>query len=68
MASSRRRRAGVGEDDGAQSLAVEGAVGLHDVGAELRHDLRVGRLARLDHLAREQVGIDDHAAQRAKHV
>ena len=39
-------RIGIGEDDGAQAGAVEGAVGLEHVLAKARRDLGERRLAR----------------------
>src|SRR5262249_38705569 len=56
----------VGENDGAERLAVERAGGGQDILPELVGDLREGRLTRRDHLARKQIRVDDLAAERAK--
>src|SRR5262249_30500728 len=60
----------VGEDDCAELLSVERATRRQDLATELAYDLRQGRLAGLDHLTREQIGVDDLAAepsQEARH-
>ena len=58
---------GAGEDDGAERLAVEAAVGLQHRGAELLHDLGERRLARLHDFTGQHVGVDDDRPQAAEH-
>src|SRR5207302_5374198 len=53
----------IGEDDRAQLLPIERAVAGQNVLTELGHDRRPGGLTRLDHLAREEISIDDLAAE-----
>jgi hypothetical protein len=52
----------VAEDGGPERRAVEGAVGLHDAGAEGGDDLLEAGRARLDDLARHLVGVDHGGA------
>src|SRR3989442_801642 len=47
----------------AELLPVERPVALEDPPSELGDDVVVGGLAGLDHLAREHVGVDDHAPE-----
>src|SRR5262249_51727979 len=54
---------GIGEDDRAEALAVEHAVGGDDVGPELRGDRRPRRPTRPHHLARQDIGVDDLATE-----
>src|SRR6266542_2055379 len=58
-----RARIGIGEDDRAELLPIQRALGGHDAAAELRHDLLPGRLLRLDHVTGESIGVDDLAAE-----
>ena len=60
---ARARR--IGECDRAEPLAIELAVGRQDRGAEPRDQLGERRLARLDDLAREQIGVDQAAPRSA---
>src|SRR5262249_26895249 len=53
----------IGKDDPAERGPVERAVGSEHAFSERRHDLVEARRARLDHLARQQIGVDDHGAQ-----
>ena len=63
-----RARVFVGERDRAEPLAIELAVGGQDRGAEPRDELGERRLARLDDLARELVGIDHRRAALREHA
>src|SRR5262249_12783328 len=56
----------IGEDDRAELLSVERPAGGEDVPAELSCDLGQRRLARLDHVAREEIGVDDLAPELAQ--
>jgi hypothetical protein len=53
--------------DGAKPLAIERAVCLHHVLAELRDDIPVRGLPRLHHFTRQHIGVDNHAPQVPKH-
>ena len=57
----------VGECDRREPLAVELAIGGEDRCAEPRDQLRKRRLARLDDLARELIGIDHGRAALREH-
>ena len=57
----------VAEDHRPQLLPVDLSFRVEDLLAELGDDLGVGRLAGLDHLPRQEVGIDDQTAEIAEH-
>ena len=61
-----RTRIGVGEDDPAEGGSVEAAVRSDNTGPEGRHHRVEPCRPRLDHLTREQVGVDDHRAARGE--
>src|SRR5262249_35148927 len=54
--------------DRAELLAIEPPVGLEHALAELGDDVVPGGSPRLDHLARQLVGVDDRRAQRRPHA
>ncbi len=62
-----RQRGGVGEHDGPQALAVDGAVGGDDLAAELAdHLLPAGRTGPVD-LVPDPVGVDHQGAELGQH-
>ena len=58
-----RQLAGIGEDDGAEALAVDRAVGADDVGSELGDDLVPTRRTRRVGLVADAVGVDHQRAE-----
>src|SRR5262249_12541694 len=58
----------VREDDGAQRFPVKRAVLLHDLLAELLHDLEVGRLPRHHDLAGEDIRVENARTQVGEHA
>ncbi len=54
--------------DGAERMAVDGAVGTQYVSAEHPDDLSPGRSARLDDLPGQLIGVDDHCAALLEHA
>jgi hypothetical protein len=63
-----RSRVRIVEDDVGERRTVEAAVVLQDPGTEARHELGEDRLARLDDLAGDDVGVDDRHAQGSEAV
>lgn len=57
----------VAEHDGAQRLAIEGAIGVEDGLAERLEDLSPGWFARLHDVVSQLVGIDDDRAALLEH-